>query len=101
MVVSAVAIIVLSAVVFGSLKILLWINSVIFLSLMQRTVPQTYWSWTPAEVVLAAVASVSFAAEMILRTGLPVLPIIFGASSLAWLAYMARRVWLISEPRRL
>jgi hypothetical protein len=100
MVVSAAAIVALAAVVFGALKFLFWINSVVFLGLMERQLPRAYWRWTPAELVLSALASICFSAAMILRIDGWLLAAPFGLTSLSWLAYMARRVWLMSQPRR-
>ena len=106
MAVSALAILAMSAAIFGGLKFLFWINSAIFLGLMNRSLPREYWRWTPVEVVLSTVASISFSAAFILRpeadeTARWFLPAIFCISALVWLAYMARRVWLISEPKHL
>jgi hypothetical protein len=98
MFVSAVAIIALGALVFGALKFLFWINSVVCLGLMERQLPRAYWRWTPAELMLSAVASICFSAAIILRIGGWLLPALFGVTSLSWLAYMTRRVWRLSEP---
>jgi len=89
----------LSAVIFVAFKFLFWTNATIFLGVMGRVVPQSYWRWPIPEIVLSGVASVSFAAEMVLRTQAVLLPFTFMASALAWLAYMSRRVWLNSRPR--
>lgn len=89
----------LSALIFAGLKFLFWINAAIFLRLMERSVPGSYWKWTPTEVVLASAAAVTFSAEIVFRTESVLLPLTFTASSLAWLGYMSRRVWLISGPR--
>ena len=99
MVAPIIGIIALSAVVFGALKFLFWINSVIFLGFMERQLPRTYWRWTPAELVLSAMASICFSAAVILRIDGWLLAAPFGLVSLSWLAYMARRVWLLSQPR--
>jgi hypothetical protein len=58
MVVSALAMVALSAAIFATLKFLFWINAVICLGLMDRNVPRTYWTWTPIEVLLSVVASI-------------------------------------------
>jgi hypothetical protein len=96
----AVTIIALSAVGFAAMKFLFWINSVIFLGLMNRDVPRTYWKWMPVEAMLSAVASTCFSAAIILRIDGGLLAIPFMVASLSWLAYMVRRVLLISRPRQ-
>ena len=106
MVHSALAILALSAAIFAAFKFLFWINAVIFLRLMDRDLSRTYWRWTPVEVGLSAVASISCSAALVLRPEANeaarwLLPAVFGISVLTWLAYMARRVWLISEPKRI
>lgn len=88
----------ISALIFIAFKFLFWTNATIFLGVMGRTVPQSYWTWQIPELVLSGVASVAFAAEMVLQTQAVLLPFTFVASALAWLAYMSRRVWLISRP---
>ena len=99
MVAPIIGIIALSAMVFGAMKFLFWINSVIFLGLMERQLPRAYWRWTPAELVLSSVASICFSAAVILRIDGWSLAAPFGVASLIWLAYMARRVWSLSQPR--
>lgn len=89
----------LSALIFAAFKFLFWTNATIFLGVMGRIVPRSYWTWPIPEIVLSGVASVAFATEMVLRTQAMALPLTFMASALAWLTYMSRRVWLISRPR--
>jgi|GEM_PF-4525579 len=95
----AIKIFALSALTFVTFKFLFWANATISLNLMGRILPQSYWRWMTLEIILSTVASIAFAAEMVLQTGAIFLPVIFMASSLVWLAYMSRRVWLISRPR--
>jgi hypothetical protein len=93
-------IVALSTLMFGAMKFTFWANAVIFLSLMKRDIPRIFWTWTPVEAVLSAVASISFCAAIILREG-PILAAPFGIAALSWLAYMTRRVWVISRPRQI
>jgi len=105
-IVLALAILALSVAIFGAIKFLFWINADIFLDLLDRNIPRGYWQWTPVEAILSAVASISCSAAFVLRPEADesarwLLPAIFCVSALAWLAYMARWVWLISEPKHI
>jgi hypothetical protein len=95
------AIVALSALVFGAMKFVFWANSLVSLSLMNRVPPRNYWKWTPAEIVLSTVSSICFCSAIVLRSDSWLLAGPFVVATLSWLVYMARRVWLFSEPRRL
>lgn len=97
---SVVGLIALSSAVFAAMKFIFWTNAVIFLPPMGRRLPRTYWAFTPIEVALSAVASVTFSAAIIFRIDGWLLSGPFVISALAWLAYMSRRVWLMSVPKR-
>lgn len=100
MISSTLAIVTMSLVAFWGLKIMLWGNLVVFLPGIGREVPRTFWTWTPLEVVLSGVASVSFSSAIILEVDGWTLAAPFMVSSLSWFAYMIRRVWRTSKPRR-
>ena len=95
----------MAVIAFVGLKLTFWANAVSSLGLMRRRIGGGYWHFTPLEVIIALGFSVSLAVLIVwdskLAIGGPVrttLSISFGMTGIAYLAYMARRVWQTSEP---
>jgi len=89
----------LALAVFFSLKFLYWINAKIFLSLMGRSFSRRFWRFTLAEMVLSALTAFMFSYSLINKADGTIFPLIFIASSIAYIFYTALRVWSLSKPR--
>lgn len=98
--ISFVTIICISTIMFFGLKLILFSNAAIFLPLVGRGLPRPFFLWTRIEAVLSALASLSFVSQIVLQTQSGLLAIIFIASGLAWLGYMAHRLWKTAPPNK-
>ncbi|MBB4642576.1 hypothetical protein [Rhizorhapis suberifaciens] len=90
----------LSVLIFIALKLLYWINAQIFLSFVHRFIGKEFWKFTLLEVGSAAIMSLSFSYSLVYKADGTIFPLVFIASGLAYLLYMAIRVWALSERRK-
>lgn len=91
-------VIIASSFICAASKFLFWVNAQIFLPFLGRSVGKRYWKFSTVEVVTLIIFSTSFSASIIFRLAGTFVPFVFMGSSLFYLGYMMRRVWMESQP---
>lgn len=87
----------LCVVIFVSLKFLYWINSTIFLYFLERRLPNAYWKLSIWELITSGCTALLFSYSFVFKKAGTIFPLMFIVSALAYLLYMARRVWKLSK----